>query len=85
MHQEEDHHIDTPETDTSRSSFDTPEVNAAGRPPVVRVRKPKQQETQIAEPQAKLLTRETEIEDLHQRVLKIMTDESLTTPFPCGC
>ncbi len=31
--------IDTSSTDTSSSSFETPEVMAAGRPPISRVRK----------------------------------------------
>jgi hypothetical protein len=74
--------IDTSPTDTSTSSFETPEVVAAGHPPLARVRKSHLQATQIAELQAQLLTREEEIEGLQQHVLKIMTNESLMNPFP---
>jgi hypothetical protein len=74
--------IDTSSTDTSYSSFETPEVVAAGRPPISRVRKSHLQATQIAELQAQLLAREEEIEGLQQRVLNIMTSESLMNPFP---
>jgi hypothetical protein len=74
--------IDTSSTDTSSSSFETPEVMAAGRPPISRVRKSHLQATQIAELQAQLLAREEEVEGLQQRVLNIMTSESLSNPFP---
>jgi hypothetical protein len=74
--------IDTSPTDTSTSSFETPEMVAAGRPPIARVRKSHLQATQIAELQAQLLAREEEIEGLQQQVLKVMTSESLMNPFP---
>jgi hypothetical protein len=69
-------------TDTSTSSYDTPEVSATGRPPLNRGRKSKQQEAQIAELQAMLLQREEDFQLLQQHVLAIMTQESLTHPFP---
>ena len=52
--QEQDNNFESSSTDTSRSSpFEIPEVNATGQPPLdKRVRKSKQQETQIAELQA---------------------------------
>jgi hypothetical protein len=65
--------IDTSSTDTSSSSFEIPEVVAAGRPPTSRARKSHLQATQIAELPAQLLAREEEIEGLQQRVLNIMT------------
>jgi hypothetical protein len=74
--------IDTSSTDTSPSSFETPKVVAAGRPPLSRVRKSHLQATQIAELQAQLQEREIEIEGLHQHVLRIMTSESLSNAFP---
>jgi hypothetical protein len=80
---EQDNNFASSSTDTSRSSpFETPEVNAAGRPPLdKRIRKSKQQETQIAELQAQLNTREDEFQKLQEQVLRIMTQESLTNPF----
>jgi hypothetical protein len=82
--QEHDNNFESSSTDTSRSSpFETPEVNATGRPPLdKRVRKSKQQEAQITELQAQLRTREDEFEKLQEQVLRIMTQESLTNPFP---
>ena len=82
--QEQDNNFESSSTDTSRSSpFETPEVNATGRPPVdKRIRKSKQQEAQIAELQAQLKTREEDFEKLQEQVLRIMTQESLTNPFP---
>jgi hypothetical protein len=47
-----------------------------------RIRKSEQQEAQIAELQAQLKTREDELETLKEHVLKIMTQESLSHPFP---
>jgi hypothetical protein len=81
---EQDNNFDSSSTDTSRSSpFETPEVNAAGRPPLEkRVHKSKQQEAQITELQAQLKTREDEFAKLQEQVLRIMTQESLTNPFP---
>jgi hypothetical protein len=81
--QEQDNNFDTSSTDTSRlSPFETPKINATGRPPLIKVRKSKQQEAQIAELQAQLKTREDELETLQEHVLKIMTQEYLTNPFP---
>ncbi len=54
----------------------------AGRPPLSRVRKSHLQATQIAELQAQLQEREIEIEGLQQNVLRILTSESLSNPFP---
>jgi hypothetical protein len=65
---EQDNNFESSSTDTSRSSpFETPEVNATGRPPLdKRVRKSKQQD---------------EFEKLQEQVQRIMTQESLTKPF----
>jgi hypothetical protein len=78
--QEQASNIDTSPTNTSSPSFETPEVNASERPPLQRVRKSKQQEAQIAELQMLLQAREREVLSLQQRVLTIMTDESLMNP-----
>jgi ATP-dependent phosphoenolpyruvate carboxykinase len=82
--QEQDNNFESSSTDTSRSSpFETPEVNATGRPPLDnRIRKSTQQKAQIAELQAQLKTREEDFEKLQEQVLRIMTQESLTNPFP---
>jgi len=74
--------IDSSSSDTSTSSYGTPEVSATGRPPLHRERKSRQQETQIATLQAQLQQREDEFQRLQQHVLMIMTQESLTNPFP---
>ena len=81
---EQDNNFESSSTDTSRSSpFEIPEVNAAGRPPLdKRIRKSKQQETQIAELQAQLKAREDEFDKLQEQVLRTMTQKSLTNPFP---
>ena len=82
--QEQDNKFESSSTDTSRSSpFETPEVHANGRPPLdTRVRKSKQQEAKIAELQAQLKAREDEFEKLQEKVLRTMTQESLTNTFP---
>ena len=58
--------IDSSSSDTSTSSYGTPEVSATGRPPLHRERKSRQQETQIATLQAQLQQREEEFQRLQQ-------------------
>ncbi len=69
-------------TDTSTSSYATPEVSATGRTPLNRGRRSKQTE-QIVELQAILQQREEEFQRLQQHVLTIMTQIRVThQPIP---